>query len=284
MKHLLEALRRFLSGKDLNLHAAAVTFYGGIGLVPTALITIRLAALLVGVARVRHATTPVIAAVPGALGADRGLAVLVDAGVRLSPVYLFAALVPATLYGEGLRRAFVSLAKPNAPRAGWRGRLLVLPVLAVGPVLLLALLAVLSRAARVLQRGGWSSVGSVIISFLAVWLALSVVIILVYRVIAPVRPGWAATAICGSFTAANISGFAHGFVLFWALPLNLGVPFGGLTTVGEVVAVALWLYLFHLLTLVGYAFTLQVHEQFSHRPAALSAGSDPAVPASQPSL
>ena len=61
----------------------------------------------------------------------------------------------------------------------------------------------------------------------------------------------------GSFTAANVSGFAHGFVLFWSLPLDLGGPFGGLDAVGAIVAVLLWLYVFHLLTLVGYGATLQ---------------------------
>ena len=30
-----------------------------------------------------------------------------------------------------------------------------------------------------------------------------------------------------TFTAANVAGFPHGFVLFCSLPLDLGLPFGG---------------------------------------------------------
>ena len=235
---------------------------------PVALLTIRLAALLAGAGWVRSVTAPIVAAVPSTLGADHAAAVLVDAGIRMSPLLTLTALLPATWYGEGLRRAFVSLAAPDKSAAGWRGRLLILPVLAAGPVLLLGLLSVLPFAARMLSRGGWASVWSVILSFLFAWIALSVVIVLIYRVVGPRRPGWLALGVVGSFTAANLSGFAHGFVLFWALPLDLGVPFGGLDDVGAVVAVALWLYLFHLLTLVGYAVTLYADRVWRRVPPA----------------
>lgn len=256
MRTFVAGVRQWLHGKDLALHAGAITFYGGVAVVPVAVLTIRLAALLAGADWVRAVTAPIVAAVPSTLGADHATAVLIDAGVAMSPMLTLTALVPATWYGEGLRRAFVSLAAPEKSSAGWRGRLLILPVLAAGPVLLLGLLSTLPYAARLLGRGGWASVWSVILSFLFAWIALSVVIILVYRVVGPRRPGWLAVTVVGSFTAANLAGFAHGFVLFWALPLDLGVPFGGLDDVGAVVAVALWLYLFHLLTLVGYAVTL----------------------------
>jgi membrane protein len=255
-----------------------VTFYGGIAVVPAALLAIRVAALLAGDDWVRRVTAPGVAAMPSRLGADHALAVLFDAGVRMTPGHLVASLIPATLYGEGLRRAFVSLSRSGpSTLIGWRGRILILPVLAAGPVLLLGLLSVLPTAARMLGRGGWTSVWSVVVSFLAVWLALSPVVIIVYRLVGPVRPGWLTTALCGSFTAANISGFAHGFVLFWALPLNLGVPFGGLGQVGAVVAVALWLYMFHLLALLGYAVTLVLDAE--RRPSASDTGPPPLISA-----
>ena len=38
-------------------------------------------------------------------------------------------------------------------------------------------------------------------------------------------------------------------MLFLALPLDLGAPFGGLTVVGGVVAIGLWLFLLHLVVL-----------------------------------
>jgi membrane protein len=260
---------RFFAGRDLNLHAAAVTFYAGIAVVPVALLVVRLAAAFAGPGRVRHLAAPVLAAMPGRMAAGAG--VLLDAGVGMSWWLTLVALVPATLYGEGLRRALASLSgEPGGASAGWRGRLLVLPLLACGPVLVLALLAALGAPARRLREGGGAAVWAVVLSFLVVWLILSPVLLLVYRLIAPMRPGWAVTTAVGSFTAANISGFAHGFVLFWSLPLDLGTPFGGLDAVGVTVAVALWLYLFHVLTLVGYAATVQAHRMVLLRSAARS--------------
>lgn len=262
---LVHAVIQALRGRDLPLHAAAVTFYGGIALVPVGLLTLRLAGLLAGAERVAGLSAKVVATVPDALGADRAAAAMVDAGLHLSVTGLLAALLPATLYGEGLRRSFVSLGGPANQRGdqgeratGWRGRLLLLPALAASPGLLLVLLLVLPAAARLLGRGGLASVGGIIVSFLAVWIVLSPIVIWLFRVVGPGRPRWLVCALVGSFTAANLSGFLHGFVLFCSLPLDLGLPFGGFDQVGAVVAVAFWLYLFHLVTLVGYVTTRQL--------------------------
>ncbi len=246
---------RSLRGRDLSLHAAAVTFYGGIAVVPVALLAIWLTGLVAGADRVRRLTSYTVNALPDAIGADRALAALIDAGLQLTPLFALASLLPATLYGEGLRRAFVSLRDPGEPLVGWRGRILVLPLLAAAPALVLSMLMALPMASRLWTRGGWWSVAGVVLSFLAAWLVLTPVLIWVYRAVAPGRPQWLATVLVGSFTAANLSGFLHGFVLFCSLPLDLGVPFGGFTEIGGVVAVALWLYLFHVLVLAGYAAT-----------------------------
>jgi membrane protein len=246
---------RLLKGRDLALHAAAVTFYGGIAVVPVALLAIWLTSLVAGADRVRRLTAYTVESLPTAIGADRALAALIDAGLHLTPVFALASLLPASLYGEGLRRAFVSLRDPGEPLVGWRGRIRVLPLLAAAPALLLSLLMALPLAARLWVRGGWWSVLGVIVSFLAAWLVLTPVLIWVYRAVAPGHQEWLATVVVGSFTAANLSGFLHGFVLFCSLPLDLGVPFGGFTEIGGVVAVALWLYLFHVLVLAGYSAT-----------------------------
>ena len=94
---------------------------------------------------------------------------------------------------------------------------------------------------------------AVVLSFLAAWLLLSPVVIWIYRYVGPDRPPWPRTMLIGSFTAANLAGFLHGFVLFCSLPLDLGVPFGGFDQIGGTVAVGLWRYLFHVLVLAGYA-------------------------------
>jgi membrane protein len=247
---------RPLQGRDVALHAAAVTFYAGIAVVPVALLAIWITGLIAGADRVRRLTGHTITALPDEIGAPRALAALIDAGLQLTPLLALASLLPATLYGEGLRRAFVSLREPGGESlVGWRGRVLWLPLLAAAPALLLALFLALPVTSGLWVRGGWYAVSGVVLSFFAAWIVLTPVVIWTYRYIAPGRPKWLATVLVGSFTAANLSGFLHGFVLFCSLPLNLGTPFGGFTQIGGTVAVGLWLYLFHVILLAGYAAT-----------------------------
>jgi membrane protein len=265
---------RPLQGRDVALHAAAVTFYAGIAVVPIALLAVWITGLIVGAGRVRRLTGHTIAALPDAIGAPRALAALIEAGLHLTPMLALASLLPATLYGEGLRRAFVSLREPEGEAlVGWRGRLLWLPLLAAAPALLLAMFLALPATSGLWVRGGWYAVSGVVLSFLAAWLALTPVVIWVFRYVAPGRPEWLATILVGSFTAANLSGFLHGFVLFCALPLDLGAPFGGFSEIGGVVAVGLWLYLLHVIILAGYAATQSASAYQRRRRAESATGS-----------
>jgi membrane protein len=108
----------------------------------------------------------------------------------------------------------------------------------------------------------------VVLSFLATWLVLTPVLVWLFRVVGPTSPDWLATLGLGSFTAANLSGFLHGFVLFCSLPLDLGAPFGGFDEIGGGVAVLLWLYLFHVIVLAGYSATLALSRWRAARLAA----------------
>jgi membrane protein len=237
------------------LRAAAVTYFAGIAVVPIALLAIWISGLVAGADRVRRLTGRTIAALPDEIGAPHALAVLINAGLHLTPAFALASLLPATFYGEGLRRAFVSLRTKGESFVGWRGRIFWLPVLAAAPALLLAMLLALPATSALWVRGGWYAVLGVVLSFFAAWLVLTPVVVWVYRYVGPDRPAWPAALAIGSFTAANLSGFLHGFVLFCSLPLNLGAPFGGFTAIGGTVAVGLWLYVFHVIMLAGYAAT-----------------------------
>ncbi len=257
-RRVLRAAFRPLRGHDLSLHAAAITFFAAIAIVPVALLAIWLTGLLAGADRVRRLAFNAVDTLPTDIGADRALAALVDAGLALTPLLALASLLPASLYGEGLRRAFVSVARTSGSDAlvGWQGRILLLPLLAAAPALVLGVMAALPTTTGLVRRGGWGLAFGVVVSFLAVWIALTPVVVWVYRVVGRSRPDWLSTWLVGSFTAANLSGFLHGFVLFAALPIDLGVPFGGFDAVGAGVAVLLWLYLFHVVLLAGYSATL----------------------------
>jgi membrane protein len=122
-----------LRGHDLLLYAAGVTFYGAIALVPGLLVAIRLAGVLAGPDRVHALSRSLAEALPDAMGAPSAVPPLVGAGLNLPVVTALLAVLPASLYGEGLRRAFVSLAGAPDPLVGWRGRLLVVPLLVAAP-------------------------------------------------------------------------------------------------------------------------------------------------------
>ncbi|HEY0697943.1 MAG TPA: YhjD/YihY/BrkB family envelope integrity protein [Micromonospora sp.] len=257
-RRVVRAAFQPVRGHDLSLHAAAITFYGAIAIVPVSLLAIWLTGLVAGTEQVHRLTSYAVRTLPTAIGADRAVDALVTAGLRLTLPLALVALLPASLYGEGLRRAFVSVARPRPGESliGWRGRLLLLPLFAAAPALMLAVLLALPLTTRLVRHGGWQTVAGVVLSFLGTWLVLSPVLIWVYRIVGPGHPDWLSTVAVGAFTAANLSGFLHGFVLFCSLPLDLGAPFGGFDPVGAGVAVLLWLYLFHVIVLAGYSATL----------------------------
>jgi membrane protein len=255
---LLGETLRALRGHDIALHAAAVTFYAGIALVPGVLVTVWLAGGLVGDARIRTLGRSLATALPNELGAPHVAEAMIAAGLRLPLPFVVAVLLPATFYGEGLRRAFVSLTKAPDRLIGWRGRAAVLPLFLPAPVLLLGVLLITPTLARLFAAGGASVLLAIVLAFLIDWVVLSMMLTWVYRVVSPTRTGWLASLWGGAVTGSFVAGFVQGFVLFLSLPLRLGVPFGGFTQVGGMVAVGLWLYLLHVLVLVGFLLTLRI--------------------------
>ena len=133
---------RGLRGHDLALTAGGVTFYAGIALVPTTLVAVRAAAALTSPERVHSLGGLLARILPDALGAPAAAQALVAAGLSMTWLATLIAAVPATFYGEGLRRAFGTLSRTRDSYTGWRGRLHVVPLFGVTPLLLLAMLFV----------------------------------------------------------------------------------------------------------------------------------------------
>jgi len=250
-----------LRGHDLSLYAAGVTFYAGIAVVPLSCVAVWAASQLVGDPTVAHLGGRLAAVLPGAMGAPAAVAALIRAGQRLTPATALVALFPASFYGEGLRRAFVRLAGRADSFVGWRGRLSVLPLLALAPLLLVALLAVTPTLARLFGAGGSHAVLGVYVALNLNWVLLTVSLAYSYRVVAPGRLAWRTALLSGSVTGAVIAGFVEGFVLFLAIPVDLGGPFAGFVAVGAMAAVGFWLWLLHLLVLVGYGFAHALAER-----------------------
>lgn len=239
-------------GHDLLLYGAGVTFYAALAVVPGLLVATRLLAGLLGPDRVLSLAGSIADALPDALRAGTVVESLLARAVDLTWVTVLLAAVPATVYGEGLRRAYLAIAGERDRFAGWRGRLAVLPVLVAAPVLLLAVLSVTPLLSQLFGTGPWGRVLGVYVALNVDWLVVSVPLAWTFRVVAPGAMPWRVCVVAGLAVGAFVAGFLQGLVLFLALPIDLGAPFGGLTAVGGVSAGLLWLWLLHLVVLVGW--------------------------------
>jgi membrane protein len=193
---------------------------------------------------------------PAELGAPDALDRLAAAGTSLSPLGALLTVLPISLYGEGLRRALLRFSPAHDRFTAWRGRLLSLPLLLLAPLLLYPLLLVGRLLAELQATPGFgAAIGSFAAGYYSVLAALTLPLVWAFRVVAAGRLRWRAVVVGALLTAASLSGFLQGFVLFLSLPLDLGAPFGGLTVVGGVVAVGFWLFLLHLVLIAGWLFT-----------------------------
>jgi membrane protein len=253
---LLRGVRQRLHGRDLSLIAAGLTFYAGLAVVPLLVVTFALTAHLTSAQTVRELGDRLADLLPTQLGAPAAVDRLVRAGVDLDLLGGVLALLPMSLYGEGLRRALLRFGDRRESLTGWRGRLLALPLLLVTPLLLYPLLLAVAVMDDLARTGGpAATVGRIAVGFYSVLIALTVPLLWGFRVVAGTRLGWRALLVGVPFTAACLSGFLQGFVLFLSLPLHLGAPFGGLAVVGGAVALGLWLFLLHLVLLGGWLLT-----------------------------
>ena len=253
---LLVTIRGRLAGRDTALIAAGLTFYAGIAVVPALVLSLALTSWLTSPATVRELTDRLGEVLPDQLGAPDALARLAEAGTSLTVLQAVLTLLPISLYGEGIRRALLRFSPATDRFTAWRGRLASLPLLLLAPLLLYPLLLVGRVLAELADRPGLgATLGGFALGYYSVLAALTVPLIWVFRVVAAGRLRWGAVVVGALFTAASLSGFLQGFVVFLSLPLDLGAPFGGLTVVGGVAAVSFWLFLLHFVLIAGWLFT-----------------------------
>ena len=255
-RHVRDALR----GRDLVLWAAGLTFYGMVALVPVLLLALRGAATLFGDGLVEDGARLLGGSLPDAHDARPALSALAGAAVSATWPMLLAMLLPASLYGEGLRRGLVAVTGEPVPGStGWAGRLRFVPVLVASPLLVGLPLAFAPVVAPLYASGGWSAVLGVVISFHVDLLPMWVVVAYVLGVTGPSVLPPRAAVIAGFVLGAVLTGFLHGFVLFLAIPVDWGLPFGGLPFVGAAVALGLWLFGLHVVLLAGYRIAVSAH-------------------------
>lgn len=250
---------RVLSCGDLSAAAATLTYFAAIAVVPWLLLAVWSTSWGPGADAAEARLVELRVLVPPDMGGRPSYDALVHAGTHLGPWGALVVLLPASFYGEGLRRAGLALAPQPDRFTGWRARLLVMLPVVVLPVLAWAFFAVGDRLAPLAPEGGGGGAGDllvrVVVGFVTVWLLLAVPTAWAFRHVLPGRVRWWVAVAGALATTSCLAGFLHGFQLFLSLPVDVGIPFGGLGVVGGVVAVGLWLYVLHVQVLVGWALT-----------------------------
>ncbi|TDV56106.1 YhjD/YihY/BrkB family envelope integrity protein [Actinophytocola oryzae] len=260
--HVRDALR----GRDLVLWAAGLTFYGMVAMVPVLLLALRGAATLFGDGLVLDGARHLGRSLPHAHDAGPPLSTLAAGAVSATWPSLLAMLLPASLYGEGLRRGLIAVTgRPVPGSTGWAGRLRFLPVLVAAPLLVAFPLAFAPVVAPLYEAGGWARVLGIVLSFHLDLVPMWVVVAFVFARTGPSVLPTRAAVLAGFVLGAVLTGFLHGFVLFLAIPVDWSIAFGGLPVVGDIVALGLWLFGLHVVLLAGYRIAVSAHTVHSRR-------------------
>ena len=255
-------------GHDMALLAAGVTFYAAVGLVPLWLLALFLAGQLMGPDMVEDLAAGLTGLLPDELGAREAARFLASAGTSMSPLAALAALVPASLYGEGLVRAFDRFSDRPSRRRSARGRIGSLVVVALSPILLLGGLSAAQALTQVLGDTLLDRLLGIYFAFLVGWFTISPVLAFAYRGLTLEKPGRRALLWGAAGTGSFLSGTCLGFLLFLSLGIDLGGAYGGATHLATAAACVGWLFVLHVIVLVGYVTTLVLEDREGHPLAA----------------
>lgn len=265
VRGLARGARAVLVGPELGPAAAGMTFFSGIALVPWLLLLVWTTTWWWGVDDAEQRLLALRVLVPPDMGARVPYEQLVVAGTNLGIVGALVVLFPASFYGEGLRRAGLALRPRDERFTGWRARAQVMVLLVVLPPIAGIFFAVGEFLVPFTPEGGGAgAVGltvRVVVGFHVVWLLMALPLTWCLKHVFPGEPRWWVAVLGGLSTSAFLVGFLYGFQLFLAIPVDVGIPFGGLGVVGGVVAVGLWLCMLHLVLLVGWAGTTALEER-----------------------
>jgi membrane protein len=268
-RRLFRDTRSLMEGHDLMLASAGAGFYGALTVVPSVLVAVSLAQVVLGRERLHRYGAALADALPHAIGADAAALRLVDAGLTLTPIGVVIAVVVGSAYGEGLSRALTRFAPVDSgarARAVWL-RAATLPLLGLAPLLLAGFLLAAPWLGRTAAGGYGGLALASYVSLTFVWVLTWLPLTWTFRVVGPGRLSWRAAVLGALVTGAFVSGFLQGFLLFCSLPIDLARPFGGLLGVGVACALLLWLWILHGVVLVGYSLTWAIHGLLEERAA-----------------
>lgn len=258
-RHVPERVQRLVmwvrSDESLST-AASLAFFALVSLAPSLLIGLWLAALVAGDDRIEQLGEQIAAVAPGQLEADNMVVELVAVSTTLGWVSLLAVLWPATAYGAGLARAFDRLTPTGRrPMDGLRGRILVIALIALLPLVVLAALVLVLFLPHILGEEPLIRVGGYALAGLAVIAALSGFLALLYNLFSPADVGVRSALRGGLWAAGAITVISIGYVIYLRLGANFQDRYGS-SAFAAVVLLGLWLYLTNGALITGYKTAL----------------------------
>ena len=183
---IVRDVRRRLAKVDVLFSSAGLTFYAALGAVPLLLIGVKLAVALLGPHAVTDTADALARFLPGKLGVDRAIRALTSAGSTASWWAALAAVVPASLYSEGIVRSLERFSTvPERHSRTIRGRLfsgVLITVATMGIVVTVGALRPL------LEHSFGSGTGprlmGIVLAFVAGWVGATALLSLLYRLFA----------------------------------------------------------------------------------------------------
>jgi membrane protein len=255
---ITDEIRSALRRHDLMLLAAGVTFYAAMAIVPLLVVCLRGVGWLGGDSAVHRLAVVIGVFLPhSTLDDDPGTA-LAKAALRVPWPVLLASVLPASLYADGLRRALGRLAPPQGEgglRRALRSRLLALAGFGFVTVALLAVAAVGSALTEGLDKGAGSLVLTGYLAFVGGWGLATLALVVTYRLGSATDQRRPALWLGAAATGSMVSGMTLGLVLLLRAPVSFGRAYGGFRTAGVLATVAGWLWLLHVVVLVGFVLT-----------------------------
>ncbi len=255
--------RAQLRDRDVLLYAAGLTFFAALGLVPLLLIGVRVSTLLLGADAVRETGDALARFTPSRLGVSDALRSFSDNGARVGWLSVLVALLPASLYSEGLVRSFDRFEPADERRAqSVRGRTLtalLIAVVGLGAVVLAGVgrpLATTSFGTGVAPR-----LLGILVAFVIAWIGFTALLCLLYRVFPRRRLPAGPLVLGAAATGSWLAGQTLGFLLVLRLATGVGTAYGGSVVAGTAATVLFLLYLDNIALLGGYALTRAIAEE-----------------------
>lgn len=250
-----EPVRRFLDwlrSPEFVTTSSSLAFYALISLPPLVLLGFWIAGWFIDASTLADLGTAVDSRSPDQLPVADVLRALIGVAAQTGPLAAVAAIWPATTYGAALARAFTAVAPRGQRRIrGWRGRLLALVLIAIGPLVVFGVLTALYLVPKVVGEGALLTVALAAGGLLTLGSLIGVL----YSMFRLRETGFG-DVLVGATIATGLVGMVTAGYLVYLQFADFTQRYGA-TGLATVVLLGLWLLLGNAALLIGYRLMLR---------------------------